>query len=73
MGETEIPEGEVYSCVERANGELGFTSSATEEEHPTGCISAAHTSLLPGIRRAGERRHAQRRRDHDEQSEPDRR
>lgn len=24
MGETEIPEGEVYSCVEGANGELGF-------------------------------------------------
>lgn len=24
MGETEIPTGEVYSCVEGGNGELGF-------------------------------------------------
>jgi NADH-quinone oxidoreductase subunit D len=24
MGETEIPVGEVYNCVEGANGELGF-------------------------------------------------
>jgi NADH-quinone oxidoreductase subunit D len=24
MGETEIPAGEVYNCIEGANGELGF-------------------------------------------------
>lgn len=39
----QVPPGEVYFAVEGANGELGFTSSATEE----GSLIGLECALLP--------------------------
>ena len=46
MGETDVPKGEVYHCVEGGNGELGFYLISDGGRHLIVCISEDHASFI---------------------------
>jgi hypothetical protein len=73
MGETEVPVGEVYHCVEGGNGELGFYLVSDGGKHPVPpALAPAVLHLLSGLPRNDQRQHVERCDPHHEQHERDR-
>jgi hypothetical protein len=73
MGETEVPVGEVYHCVEGGNGELGFYLVSDGGRTPFRLhLPPAVLHLLSGLPRNDQRQHVERCDPHHEQHERDR-